>query len=230
MKLYIAKGTCSRAVQIIANELGVALDLVHFDVVDKSTSDDRSFADINNLLYVPALVLDPPRSDCLTETTVIQSYLADLHPESGLIPPHGTLDRVLMDQLLMFIATEIAQKHIPLMRKLMTEEGVVFNTNKLLTAYNVLDLRLADGRTYLTGEQFSVADAYVWATMWNERSGVNLNHLQNLKTYIDRIGKRPSVQKALRDEAVIVARHRERKTTETVTAIHGGALDQRPAL
>ncbi|MFM0341691.1 glutathione S-transferase family protein [Paraburkholderia fungorum] len=209
MKLYIAQATCSLAVQAIANELGLSPELVHFDVFGKSTSDGSRFTDVNSLLYVPVLELDNEQKDRLTETTVITSYLADQHPGSGLIPSHGTLERVRMDQLLTFIATEIAQKHIPLMRKLMTAEGIAFTTNKLLTAYGVLDARLADGRAYLTGEQFTVADAYVWATLWHERSGVKIDHLKNLLAYIGRIEARPAVRKALKDEADVVALHKE---------------------
>lgn len=209
MKLYIAQATCSLAVQAIANELGLSPELVHFDVFGKSSSDKSDFAEFNPLLYVPLLVLDNEQKDMLTETTIVTSYLADQHPESNLIPRHGTIERVKMDQLLTFIATEIAQKHIPLMRKLMKPEGVEFTTNKLLTAYGTLDKRLADGRSYLTGEQFTVADAYVWATMWQERSGVKLDHLTNLMAYIARIEARPSAIKALKDEAEMVARHQE---------------------
>jgi glutathione S-transferase len=196
MKLYIAQATCSLAVQAVFNELGLSPELIHYDVFGKTTSDNVDFANVNPLSYVPVLELD------------IASYLADQHPASGLIPAHGTRERVRMDQLLTFVATEIAQKHIPLMRKLMTEEGVAFTTNKLLAAYASLDARLADGRAYLTGEQFTVADAYVWATMWHERSGVKLDHLKNLMAYIARIEARPSVQKALKDEADLVSRHR----------------------
>jgi glutathione S-transferase len=123
MKLYIANQTCSQAVQIIANELGLTPGLVHFDVFNKSTSNDDNFAEVNPLLYVPALILGNEQKDVLSETIVITAYLADQHPEAGLIPAHGTLERVKYDQLLTFIATEIAQKHIPLMRKLLTEEG-----------------------------------------------------------------------------------------------------------
>jgi len=209
MKLYIAQATCSLAVQLVANELNLQPELIHFDVFGKSTSNGSRFADVNPLLYVPVLELDNNQRDLLTETIVIASYLAEQHPQARLIPPYGTLERVRMDQLLTFIATEIAQKHIPLMRKLMTDEGIAFNTNKLLTAYQVLDNRLADGRTWLTGEQFTVADAYVWATMWHERSGVDLGHLKHLMAWIARIDARPSAQKALRDEAAVVARHKE---------------------
>lgn len=208
MKLYIAEATCSLAAQTIANELGLTPELVHYDVFGKSTSNHKDFTDVNSLQYVPVLELDD-ENERLTETVIITSYLADQHPESNLIPKHGTIERVRMDQLLTFVATEIAQKHIPLMRKLMTPEGIEFHTNKLLTAYGVLDKQLSDGRSYLTGEQFTVADAYVWATLWHKRSGVNLDHLTNLSAYIARIDARPSVQKALKDEAEIVAVHKE---------------------
>lgn len=207
MKLYIAKATCSLAVQAVANELGLSPELVHFDVLGKTLSEDGSFADVNALLYVPVLETEGER---LTETIVIASYLADQHPKAGLIPRHGTMERVKMDQLLTFIATEIAQKHIPLMRKLMTPEGIAFHTGKLLSAYGTLDARLADGRAYLTGDRFTVADAYVWATMWHERSGVNLDHLHHLRAYLERIEARASVKLALADEATAVARHEVR--------------------
>ncbi|WP_233838066.1 glutathione S-transferase family protein [Paraburkholderia sp. ZP32-5] len=209
MKLYIAQATCSLAVQAVFNELGLSAELVHYDVFGKTTTDNISFANVNPLAYVPVLELDSGDHERLTETIVIAAYLADRHPQSGLIPAHGTLERVRMDQLLTFIATEIAQKHIPLMRKLMTPEGIAFTTNKLLNAYASLDARLADGRAYLTGEQFTVADAYVWATMWHERSGVKLDHLKHLMAYIARIEARPSVQKALKDEAEVVRQHQE---------------------
>lgn len=210
MKLYIAQATCSLAAQLIANELGLSPELIHFDVIGRTTSTGQSFTDVNPLAYVPVLELDNGASDRLTETIVVTSYLADQHPGSGLVPPAGTLERAKFDQLLVFLATEIAQKHIPLMRKLLTEEGAEWTRNKLVKAYAELDRRLADGRTYLTGESFTVADAYVWATMWHERSGVKIDHLKNLMAYVARIEARPTAQKALRDEAELVALHRAR--------------------
>lgn len=212
MKLYIANQTCSQAVQIIANELGLTPELIHFDVFNKTTSNDDDFAQINPLLYVPALVLDNEQKDILSETIVITAYLADQYPEAGLIPAHGTLARVKVDQLLTFVATEIAQKHIPLMRKLLTEEGTAWTRNKIVAAYATLDERLADGRAFLTGDQFTVADAYVFATWWHERSGAQIGHLKHLMAYKARIDARPSVQKALKEEAQLFALHSQRAT------------------
>ncbi len=86
MKLYIAKATCSLAAQLVANELGLSPELIHYNVVDKSTSSNETFADVNPLGYVPVLELDNDRRDRITETIVVSSYLADQHPEAGLIP------------------------------------------------------------------------------------------------------------------------------------------------
>ncbi|MDA8483278.1 glutathione S-transferase C-terminal domain-containing protein [Pseudomonas resinovorans] len=208
MKLFIADQTCSEAVQIIANELGLELDLVHFDVWNRTTSNGEDFTQINPLLYVPALQLDTADKDILTETIVITSYLADQFPDAGLVPPQGSLERAKFNQLLTFLATEIAQKHIPLMRKLLTEEGTAWTRDKLVKAYATLDARLADGRTWLTGEQFTVADAYVWGTFWHERSGAEIGHLKHLMAYKARMDERASVQKTIQDEAKVVADHK----------------------
>jgi glutathione S-transferase len=208
MKLYIANATCSLAVQVVLNELGMNAELIHFDVFGKSTSNGDNFAEVNPLGYVPVLAAN---DEMLTETVVIATHLADQRPESGLIPQRGSIERVKHEQLLTFTATEIAQKHIPLMRKLLTEDGTAWTRNKLVTAYTTLDQRLADGRPYLTGNQFTVADAYVWATFWHERSGAEIGHLEHLMAFKARIEARPSVIKALADEAEVVAAHEQRK-------------------
>lgn len=210
MKLYIADQTCSQAVQIIANELGLEPELIHYNVFDHTTSTGEDFAAANPLLYVPVLQLDTEEKDRLTETIVILGHLADTHPDAKLAPAAGTLDRAKLNQLLVFTATEIAQKHIPLMRKLLTEEGTAWTRAKLVTAYTQLDARLAHS-PFVNGDSFSIADAYVWATMWHERSGAEVGHLSNLMAWKARMDARASVRKALKDEAAVVAVHQARQ-------------------
>jgi glutathione S-transferase len=210
MKLYIADATSSQAIQIVANELGLEPELVHFDVVDKTTSNGEDFSKVNPLLYVPVLELDTKDKHRLTEVTAIAAYLADAHPEAGLAPQAGTVERVKFDQLLAFIATEIQQRHVPLMRKLMTEEGMAWQHNKIANAYRLLDERLAHG-AHINGDRFSVADAIVWGTFWHERSGTEIGHLKNLLAWKARMDARPSVRKTLQDEATIVASHKAKK-------------------
>ncbi len=209
MKLYIADQTCSQAVQIIANELGLEPELVHFDVVGKSTSNGDNFAASDPMLYVPVLALDGGK-ELLSETIVITSYLADQNPAAGLIPMRGTMERTKFDQLLVFISTEIAQKHIPLMRRLLTEEGNLWMRSRIVSAYTMLDQRLSDGRRFLTGDTMTVADAYLWATFWHQRSGAQIEHLRQVMAWKARMDDLPSVKKALKDEAEIAVAHRSR--------------------
>ncbi len=84
MKLYIAKATCSLAAMMVANELGLAPELVHYDVFNKTTSNGETFADVNPLGYVPVLQIDNATRDTITETIVVNSYLADQYPETRL--------------------------------------------------------------------------------------------------------------------------------------------------
>ncbi|MFC5342869.1 glutathione S-transferase family protein (plasmid) [Brevundimonas staleyi] len=207
MKLYIADKTSSEAVQVVINELGLPVELVHYDVKDRSTSTGENFAAVNPLFYVPVLALENATLDQLTEATVITAYLADQHPEAGLAPAPGTLERVKFDQLQTFIVTEIAQRHVPLMRKLMNEEGVAWMKAKIVAGYAILDERLAS-QPFIAGDGFSIADAFTWATMWSERSGVDISHLKNLLAWKARMDERPSVRKALADEAAVAAAHK----------------------
>ncbi|KAH8125226.1 hypothetical protein FP744_10005547 [Trichoderma asperellum] len=210
MKLYIGNDTCSRAPHLVANELGIKHELVFVDVFTKSTSNGENFSAINPLLYIPALKLDNDNHDVISEAIVISSYLADQCPESDMLPTPGTLERVKVDQFLVQLTTEIAQKHIPLILKLMTEQGTQIHTNRLLRAYQLLDDRLADKRSYLFGETFTVADAYVWGTFWNNRSGVNLDPMHNLAAWKARVDARPAAIKTLKEEAEMVAIHMAR--------------------
>ena len=119
------------------------------------------------------------------------SYLADQHPGSGLVPAPGTIERLRIDQLLTFAATEIAQKHIPLMRKLMTAEGTEWTRDKIVAAYAVLDQRLADGRPWLNGDAFKWSRE-AWQAPLQERSNLRSKGLLCLYGY------GPPVQRALR--------------------------------
>jgi glutathione S-transferase len=207
MKLYIAKATCSRAVQLVVNELGLTPELIHYDIKSRATSSGEDFRSVNPLGYVPVLRTEDGTPAFLTETTVIISYLADRYSDNGLIPAPGTIARVTHDQLLAFTATEIALRHAPLMRKLTTAEGTRWAHDKLLAAYSTLNDRLADRRRFLMGDTLTVADAYVWATMWHSRSGVEIEHLKDLGDYIARVDCLPSAKKTLVDESLLAAKH-----------------------
>jgi glutathione S-transferase len=54
----------------------------------------------------------------------------------------------------------------------------------------------------LLGERFTVADAYLFTVLgWCKFFAINLSRWPSLSDYVEGVGKRPSVQAALRAEA-----------------------------
>ena len=66
-----------------------------------------------------------------------------------------------------------------------------------------MDSELA-GKPYLMGEQFSVADAYLFTvTNWGQYVGLDISQLKNLVAYRERIAARPAVQAAMKAEGLL---------------------------
>lgn len=114
MKLYYAPGACSLSAHIVAREAGLPIELVRVDTKTHRLENGRDFYEINSRGYVPVLELgDGTR---LREGTAIVQFLADGMPQSRLVPPAGTLDRVHVQEWLNFIATEYHKQFIWILR------------------------------------------------------------------------------------------------------------------
>ncbi|MGC3982467.1 MAG: glutathione S-transferase N-terminal domain-containing protein [Steroidobacteraceae bacterium] len=63
--------------------------------------------------------------------------------------------------------------------------------------YGVMNIRLYD-RPYLAGNEYSIADivAYPWANGW-ERQGQDINEFKHVKRWLEAVGQRPAVQRAM---------------------------------
>ena len=65
------------------------------------------------------------------------------------------------------------------------------------------DKQLA-GKQYLTGDKFTVADAYLFTVLrWSARVNIDLGKWPNLKAYVERVAARPKVQEAMKVEGLI---------------------------
>jgi glutathione S-transferase len=59
------------------------------------------------------------------------------------------------------------------------------------------------GKTYLLGEQFTVADAYLFTVLgWTAHVGIDLSKWPTLTAYQGKVASRPAVQKALEAEGL----------------------------
>ena len=64
--------------------------------------------------------------------------------------------------------------------------------------YGALELGLADGRRFMAGDAFSIADiaAYPWIYRWRFQE-IALGDYPNLEAWFNRVGQRPGVQRGL---------------------------------
>src|SRR5439155_8919207 len=127
----------------------------------KKTSTGADFRTINPLGYVPLLQLDDGQS--LTEGVAIVQYLADRKPDSKLAPPPGSFERVRLQEWLTFISSEVHKSFSPLFGKLSDETKQYFK-DRLATRFDYVDKQL-EGKKYLAGDTFTVADAYLFTVL-----------------------------------------------------------------
>ena len=203
MKLFYAPGACSLSPHIVAAEAGIDLELVKVNLGTKTVAAEGDYWAVNPKGSVPALELD--NGEILTEGPAIVQYLADQRPEARLAPANGTLARYRLQEALNYITSEIHKSYSPLFNPKILPEVRAERVEYLRRRYALLDKQLA-GRKYLLGDQFTVADAYLFVvTQWAKAAKVDLSDYPNLQAFQNRVAARPAVQVALREEGLIPA-------------------------
>jgi glutathione S-transferase len=199
MKLYYSPGACSLSPHIVLHEAGLAYEPVLASTKTHKLQDGTDYYGINPLGYVPFLVLDD--GDTLHEGPAIVQYLADLRPGMQLAPPNGTRERTRLQEWLNFLTSEIHAGSAPLFQSALPEAAKAHFRERLFKRFDYLDGILAES-TYLMGQQFSVADAYLFTVLgWCRFFAIDLDRWPSLAAYAARIGERPAVRAALRAEA-----------------------------
>jgi len=198
MKLYYAPGACSLSPHIALNEAGLSYELVRVDTKTKKTETGADYLAINPKGYVPALQLDD--GSVLTEGPAIVQYVADLKPEAKLAPANGTLARYRLQELLGYINSEIHKNFSPLFKPDTPADYKPIVLANLNMRIGLLADQLQD-KPFLLGDQFSVADAYLFTVLgWTKHVGIDMSQWPKLVDYQARIATRPAVHAALQAE------------------------------
>ena len=201
MKLYYAPGACSLSPHIVARELGINVELKKVNTKDKSMEGGGDFWQVNAKGYVPTLELD--NGQRLTEGPAIVQYLADQKPESGLAPKNGTFERYQVQEWLNFLTSEVHKQFSPLFRPNTPEEYKTIAKENLGKRFDWLDQQLK-GKDYLTGKQFTVADAYLFVlTNWTKPTNIDLSKWANVQAFNKRVAARPKVKEAMQAEGLL---------------------------
>jgi glutathione S-transferase len=201
MKLYYFSGACSMSPHIVALEAGVPVTLVKTDIKTKKTAEGADYLSINSKGSVPALQLDDGR--VLTEGPAIVQYLADLKPDAKLAPKAGTFERYQLMEILNYITSELHKTFPPLFNPATTPEAHEATIATLGKKFDWISGFLGN-KTYLLGDTFTVADAYLFTVVnWTHFVKVDLSKWPALVAYQARVAARPKVQEALKAEGLL---------------------------
>jgi len=201
MKLYYSPGACSLSPHIVLKEAGLTFEAIAAPTKTHKLADGTDYYSINPLGYVPFLVLDDGRT--LHEGPAIVQYIADQVPAKQLAPANGSWERYKLQEWLNTISTELHKGFSPLFTPGMPEEAKALAKTRLNGRLQWVDGELT-GKSYLMGDSFTVADAYLFVVAgWGKHVGIDISGLANLSAFMGRVAARPAVQEALRAEGLL---------------------------
>ena len=147
---------------------------------------DDYFA-VNPKGQVPALLLDD--GTLLTEGVAIMQYLADSV-------------RYKTIEWLNYIATELHKGFTPLFRPDTPEEYKSTVRAQLEKKLQYVNEALKDEH-WICGQRFTIADAYLFTVLrWAYAVKLNLEGLEHIAAFMQRMAERPEVQDALSAEGL----------------------------
>jgi glutathione S-transferase len=200
MKLYYSPGACSMAPHIVAHELGLNIEIVKVDLRSHTTEKGEDFYKIAPKGSVPALLLDS--GELLTEGAVISQYLCSQKKDQKLLPPESDQRRFKILEWLNFTTSELHKTYSVFfsaprdfadesVRSLVIEKA---KTN-LFKKLDHVEKSLAANGPYLTGPEFSPADAYLFTVLsWSKSVRIELSAYPKIMGFLEMVSLRPAVQ------------------------------------
>jgi glutathione S-transferase len=182
------------------HEAGADYEHVMFDWATRPDS----FKTINPMNKVPALVHHHQGHDhVVTECAAINHYLAETHPQAGLLP--DAHEKAAYFRWLFFAAGPLEQALIARSFDWQVPDGKAGQAgfgNFDLTI-SALDNWLSEN-DFIAGSRFTMADTYVGSQfVWGLRFG-SIPERPAFRAYVDRITQRPAYAEANAIDAAII--------------------------
>lgn len=200
LKLYYSPGACALASHIAFEEAGAQYEAVKIDL-KKGEQKTPAYLAVNPAGVTPALETD---QGVLTENSVIMTWIADLHPDKGLVPA-DSFQRARMDA---FNGWCGASLHPALGRLLFSRPPLEGEAREAALANALQKLKLAEDHfltePWVMGEQYTVADGYLSVfTRWSRQAGfLDKGDFPRLNAHLDAVQARPAVIRALKAHGI----------------------------
>ncbi len=182
------------------HEAGADYDQVVFEWATRPAD----YVKINPMNKVPALVHHHGDHDhVITEAAAINHYLAETHPDKGLLP--GAHEKAAYFRWMFFASGPIEQA---LLAKMLGWE--VPEERTATAGFGSLDMALSamegwlSNNDFAAGERFTMADTYVGSQfVWGLRFG-SIPERPAFKAYVERITQRPAYAEANAIDAKLI--------------------------
>ncbi|MDA7963462.1 glutathione S-transferase family protein [Ruegeria sp.] len=196
---YFAKGSGALAAHILLEEIGAEYQTIPVSIPDKEHQSPDYLA-INPKGRIPSLVTP---QGVLTENPAILAYLAQTHPEAGLIPSDPWAF-AKAQELNAYIASTA---HIAFAHK---QRGARWSDDP--ETYPAMQAKVAENMRdcaeyvqahyaftpWVLGEGYTACDPYVFQLgRWVTASGLDLSDFPKLQAHAEQMRARPATQRAL---------------------------------
>jgi len=207
LKLYYAPNACSLASHIALADAQAQFEALRLDL---NAGDQRKpdYLAVNAKARVPALVTD---QGVLTENPVILGWVAQTYPLARLKPDGDFFIFSEMQAFNMYLASTV---HVAFAHLFRSERWVDSDEAKqemrkkvpavLAEVFRLVEDRLRDGRPWICGSQYTVADPYLYVfARWLEREGAGGSASMPLtRAHRERMQQRATVQNILAAEGI----------------------------
>lgn len=205
--LYYCPGTASMVIHLALLEIGAAHELKLVDV-EKKQQKDPEYLRLNPNGVVPTLVIDGLP---YLESAALLMLLSERHPEAGLVPDTGTVERDQWRQWIIFISGSLQSTFrtwfypSELGFEEHNESTRAALQKRIAAIWDQLDQHLSKNGPYLLGETFSAADLQLTMLMrWSRNMPRPATEWPALNKLAQLIIARPSWQKMMEIEGLEV--------------------------
>ena len=204
LTLYFAAGASSLPALVGLEEAGATFEAVRLALAEGQQRTPE-YLSVYPRGRVPVLVVD---GQTIGENVAVLSVIANLFPKARLLPLFDPIELGRAYELLAWFASGVHVAFAQVSRpERYSRDQTIWPALKaggrenMLAAYAEIEARLRDGRPWLLGEAFSLADPYALVFhRWAERLEVDMTAYPAFSAHAARVRERPSVQRALAHE------------------------------
>lgn len=194
--LYNGAGTGSACVHAALEEIGTSYELLNVDMENGDQQSDW-YTKINPRQQIPTFIL--PDGSVMTESAAILVYLADAHPEAGLMEGTGSSGRAQTLRWITFMTANIyegclRQYYADRYTTTESEAGNVSASAVGFLKSNYAILEDAAVGPFFAGNTLTIVDLYIWMLIqWWEEADWMQQNCPKLSAIVEAVAARPKI-------------------------------------